>query len=69
MTYLRVNVIAIILNILTGITLITFGTWLTINKVRFFIKDGRDSLGGNSSLLITGIGCIIIGVVLICQHF
>jgi hypothetical protein len=59
---------AIFWNIILGIAIIIAGGWLTINRIRFFNKGGKDSLGGNVSLLIVGIGVIIFGIIQIVQQ-
>jgi hypothetical protein len=56
------------LNILLGIALIIFGIWLTVNRIKAFIKGVENTLGGSSGLLMVGITCIICGIIEICRQ-
>jgi hypothetical protein len=56
------------LSVIGGIALSSFGVWQTVNKIKSFIKGKTDLLGGNISLLIVGITCIICGIIMIAQH-
>ncbi len=55
------------MNIIIGILLIAAGIWLSYIKIKQFVKGISDTLGGNVSLLIIGIGLVVIGIVLLFQ--
>lgn len=50
------------MNIVVGIIIIALGIWLSYFQTKRFVKGVSDSLGGNISLLIVGIGLIGIGI-------
>jgi hypothetical protein len=55
-------------NILGGIALILFGIWLTIRKVRTFVRGQQGDLGYDAGGLVFGIGCIACGIILIAKQ-
>jgi len=56
------------LNIIGGIALALFGGWITIAEIKNLVDEKPDTLGGHRGLLITGIGCIVCGIILIVKH-
>ena len=53
---------------LVGIVFLIFGVWLFIVQAKKLSEGVADTLGGNRSLLMIGIGLVIIGIMVICQH-
>jgi len=56
------------LYVIGGVALSSWGLWLTITRIKFFNEGRPDTLGGNIGLLISGIGCVICGIIVIVQH-
>jgi len=57
-----------IVNLIEGIVLIVFGAFLVFSQVRSLKKEDSDRLAGSIGLLVIGIGCVVCGIILICQH-
>jgi len=57
------------LNIIFGLVLIVTGIMLVIAKTKALMNNTPNSLGGQSSLLICGIGMVISGIILIVKSF
>ncbi len=55
------------MNIIIGIILIGLGSWLTYIQGIKLSKGVPDSLGGNVSLLICGIGLVGMGIISLFQ--
>jgi hypothetical protein len=49
------------MSIIIGIAIITIRVWLSYIQMKRFAAGVSDTLGGNISLLIVGIGLVIIG--------
>jgi hypothetical protein len=57
-----------VLNIIGGICLILFGTWLTIIQMKNWTKGKQDTSGWGIRQFILGVGCIVCGIILIAKH-
>jgi hypothetical protein len=55
------------MNLVIGFIMIALGGWLSYIQMKRFAKGVSDTLGGNISLLIVGIGLVGIGIMLLFQ--
>ena len=56
------------MNVSFGIALVLFGTWLTIRKIRTFVKGEQGDLGYDEMGVAYGIVCVICGIILIVKN-
>jgi len=57
-----------VLYVLGGVALSGYGLWLTVIQARALSRGAPNTLGGTSGLLISGIVCIVCGIIIISQH-
>jgi len=56
-------------HIILGVAMICVGIYIVILQIKWFKKGLKDTLGSEIRLLITGIGLIVIGIIIIVKAF
>ena len=57
-----------ILYVIGGIAIAIYGVWLAYSRGRNLLSGRESILGADIQLFITGITCIVAGIVVVIQH-